>query len=186
MKKQMIRQILDNQNISSPVAAYLLEQARLEDHRKGHVLLKNGEICQRVWFLVKGLAKSRYFDQSGKQLITRFWQENSIILAKESFNERTAGKQDLVLLEDSTLLSLDYQQEKVLQSQYPESQRFTRRLHLMDERQNQLRAHLLTLPAAQAYAMFCAEFDCNRFLLQDIAAYLNRTPQSISRVRRYK
>lgn len=184
MKKEMIKKVLESANISSGMSSYLLEYARVDSHKKGYLLVHKGQICQRAWFLVKGLAKSRYFDQNGKQLITRFWKENQIILAKESFNLPLPAAEDIVLLENCTLLSVDHRQEQHLGSLFAETQSLARQIHLADERQNQLRSHLLTLSTAQAYGLFCKNFDANRFQLQDIGAYLNRTPQSISRIRR--
>lgn len=186
MKEEIIKQMLGNEKVGNGLFQYLLEKARLETQKKGHVLLRNGDICQHVWYIEKGLVKSRYFDQTGKELISRFWQEKEYILAKYSFNNGVPALEDIVLLEDSILFSINRSQQQHIDSQFPQITKLARKVHIMDDHHNQLRSHMLTETTAEAYNRFCKEFSISRFKQKDIAAYLNRSAQAISKVRRLR
>lgn len=189
MKEELISRILAKRIVSRDFSAYLLNQIRVEKLKKGHALLKKGEICHHIWLIEKGLAKSRYFDQTGKQIITRFWKENEIMLAKGSFNDRVPAKEDIILLENAVVVSINFPQAQFIYHTFPESHTIARQIHVTDEHSNRLRFHLLTLPASDAYKAFCQEFKSvpfTRFQQQDIAAYLNLSPHTVSMIRREK
>jgi len=189
MKEKLIASIQAQYHLSKEFTAYLYQVSRLETLKKGRLLQRIGDTSEHIWFLGQGYVKSRYFDQSGKQHITRFWKENELILVKDSFNNKSQALDDIVSMENVTALSVDYQQVQQVLTTYPESNRLSRWVHVTDERSSRLRLNLLTLPTDEAYALFCEKFKhfpLNRFLQQDIAAYLNCSPHTISMIRRKK
>ena len=49
---------------------------------KGTTLLKSGEKFSQTFFIMSGLIKSRYFDEDGKQIVTRFWKKMRLCYPK--------------------------------------------------------------------------------------------------------
>lgn len=155
---------------------------------KGEKLVSENQLTNKTWFVHSGLLKSRYFDHTGKQIITHFYKEQEIILIK---NMTPAGiqaraDQEIVLLEDCILFSVNSLQLQHIFDQYPEAHRISRKVYQMDLQKKDLRARLLVMPAPGAYTEFCHHFPCQRILLQDIASFLNIRPYSLSRIRARK
>lgn len=189
MKEKLIANMQAQYHLSKEFTAYLYQVSRIETLKKGRLLQRIGDASEHIWFLGHGYLKSRYFDQSGKQHVTRFWKENEFILVKDSFNNKSPASDEIISMEKVTALSVDYQQVQHVLTTYPESNRLGRWLHVTDERSSRLRLNLLTLPTDEAYRQFCEKFKnfpLNRLLQQDIAAYLNCSPHTISMIRRKK
>lgn len=171
--------------LDSAMEAYLQNNVSINNYPKGYILKSNGITSDRIWFVGKGLLKSRHFDQNGKQIVTRFWTEYEMILLKRK-NGAATDTEQIVLLEDSILLTLTNHQLEVLYTDFHRVHQITRRIYLSELRKRDIRPSLLVMPAADAYANFCHLFPCQRLLLQDIAYYLNIRPYSLSRIRRLK
>lgn len=169
--------------LSSEFKNYLHKTAIKQDFPKGTTLLKSGEKFSQTFFVLAGLIKSRYFDEDGKQVVTRFWKENEIVLPKGGFMENMESLEDIVLLEDCKLLSIHNKQIEFAYHAFSETYKLSRKIHFKDSRKQYQRATLLVLPAVKAYPAFCQLFPCNRILLQDIAYFLNIRPYTLSRIR---
>jgi len=169
--------------LSSEFKNYLHQSAIREDLPKGTMLLKSGDKFNQTWFVLAGLIKSRYFDEDGKQIVTRFWKENEIVLPKGGFMENMESLEDIILLEDCKLLSIHNKQIEFAYHAFSETYKLGRKIHFKDSRKQYQRAAILVLPAVKAYAAFCQHFPCNRIQLQDIAYFLNIRPYTLSRIR---
>lgn len=169
--------------LSADFVAYLQNRVRPLQYLKGHFLIRAGEKFNQTWFVIRGLAKSRYLDEDGKQVVTRFWKENEIIIPKGAFMENMVSLEDIILLEDTKLLSLSHKEIEHAYNTFLETHVLSRKIHFKDSRKQYQRAALLVLPAIKAYPEFCKLFPCNRILLQDVAYFLNIRPYTLSRIR---
>ena len=174
--------------LSDDFVAYLEASISVQQYMKGERLVGQTQITHKTWFVYSGLLKSCYFDQSGRQIITRFYREQELILINsgDDSDGKTRAREEIILLEDCTLFSINSQQLQYIFENFDESHRITRRIYLIDSRKKDLRSRLLVMPAAEAYVEFCRHFPCQRMLLQDIAYYLNIRPYSLSRIRKRK
>jgi len=169
--------------LSEAFTSFLQHKTRPIHYRKGHLLIRAGDRFNQTWFMNAGLAKSRYFDEAGKQVVTRFWKENEIVIPKGAFMENMVSLEDIVLLEDSKLLAISNKEVEFAYQAFVETHVLSRKIHFQDSRKQYQRASLLVLPAIRAYPEFCRLFPCNRILLQDIAYFLNIRPYTLSRIR---
>lgn len=154
--------------------------------KKGEKLHSQGEVCNYVTFVNKGLLKA-YHIVDGKEYVEAFFIEDEYLSDYSSFLTRTPGLLYVECLEDSELLLLDYQSVQELYEKINEFQKFGRLMAeflfiMISMRTNSL---LFESPE-QRYINFEKENPdlMQRVPLYSIAAYLGVTPEALSRIRK--
>jgi hypothetical protein len=151
---------------------------------RGAIFHKEGSAAQ-IWFIQEGLAKGFYYDQDGREHITRFWSENQMILLTSPSERFHMGTADHVqLLENASLTTLSHASIAYMHQSYAQTARFTSKILLADRNMAELKSYLCALPARQAYQQFKRYFPYRRLPLKDIAGFLEITPGTLSEVRR--
>lgn len=154
--------------------------------KKGEHLVKQGEICNHVSFINKGLLRF-YMLIDGKEIPTGFFMQNQYGSAYESFLTRQPSNENIDVMEDAELLQIDYENMQKLYKNYPIFQVFGRKVAeqlfiVLSQRVDALQ--LLT--PEQRYQKLV---DKSSLLLQQIpqymlAAYIGVTPEHLSRIRK--
>lgn len=165
--------------------SYLLAHFSTRPFHKGDVLVREGQVCQYVYFIKEGMVKLCSFNDE-REFIMRFFTENMFVTVLNSFTDQTPSHFQIKALEDGMALMLhkddmeqlcksDHQIEAVIRQwlQWAASQMMYR-LNVMLEND-----------AATRYQIF---IDNNAALLQrislgDLANYLGITQASLSKIR---
>lgn len=154
--------------------------------KKGDHLVKQGEVCNHVSFINKGLIRF-YMLIDGKEIPTGFFMQNQYGSAYESFLTRQPSNENIDVLEDAELLQLDYSSMQMLYSKYTIFQVFGRKVaeQLFIVLSQRVAALQLQTPE-QRYQKLV---DNGSLLLQQIpqymlAAYIGVTPEHLSRIRK--
>jgi len=154
--------------------------------KKGEHLIKQGEICNHVSFLNKGMIRY-YMLVDGKEIPTGFFMQNQYASAYESFLTRQPSNENIDVLEDVELLQIDYNDMQMLYKNYPIFQIFGRKVaEQLFIVLSQRVAALQLLTPEQRYQKLV---DNGSLLLQQIpqymlAAYIGVTPEHLSRIRK--
>ena len=80
-----------------------------EELPKGHFLFREGELCQKLFFIEKGIARVYYCHES-KDITAWFSAENFFLTAIDSFSQNIATRYNCELLEPSIVYSTYYDQ----------------------------------------------------------------------------
>lgn len=159
--------------------------AKMEVYKKNAVLLKEGHVCRHIHFIEEGLARAFYYKDQ-KEYTSWFMDENNLIISVFSFFSQKPSYENIQLLEDSSIVSLDYDNLQQLYRQYPEFNYIGRILTeqyytISEERTKSLR----TLSAHERYIQLMEVFPSlfNRVPLQYIASYLGMSRETLSRIR---
>lgn len=97
----------------------------IEDVPKGHTILKEGRVCERMYFIAKGTLRMFHY-QDGKDITYWIYPENGIVTSWHSYISRNPSSEYIETTEASTLLSLSYNQWQDLYLKYPKLERFGR------------------------------------------------------------
>ncbi|RMG31793.1 MAG: Crp/Fnr family transcriptional regulator [Bacteroidetes bacterium] len=154
--------------------------------KKGEYLYREGGICHKLAFVLRGLIRSFYHIEGEE--VTRFivW-ENFFVTAFSSFISRKSSNENIQAIEDSHVLVICYEDLQHLYRKHPSWQELGRRLveesHL---RLEQRVLSLLTHTAEQRYrALAITQPELlRRVPLQYIASLLGIKPETLSRIRR--
>lgn len=160
--------------------------ALVEDVPKGHLLLKEGKTCERLYFIVKGTLRTYHF-QDGKDITYWIYPDNTIITSWHSYILRKPSSEYIETTEDATLVSLSYNQWQDLYLKHPKIERFGR---LILEEQMALLDDFFKgyyfLTAKEKYNLLIASFPTitQRANLGHIASMLGISQETLSRIRK--
>ncbi len=158
----------------------------LKTLRKGHFLLREGDVARHLAFVVKGCLRCYSIDRKGEVHVVQFAIEDSWISDPYSSLTGEPSEYNIDAIEDSELLILDRSAQEKLLSEIPKFERLFRLLLEGRFVANQKRiTGSLSSSAAERYLNFLKKYPAiaRRVPQTQIAAYLGITPQSLSRIR---
>lgn len=98
---------------------------KVEKVQKGCQIVKEGKVCNRLYFLSSGTART-FFYQKGKDITHWIYPSNTMFTSWHSYYLRKKSVEYIELTEDATLISLSYEQWQSLYNSFPELNRFGR------------------------------------------------------------
>ena len=153
---------------------------------KNDVFIEAGKICNKIGLIEKGLMTCVY-NKDGNEIIDEFAFENYFITNYYSFLTHTASEKEIRCIEDTTLYVISREQLEQLATTNP----FIERMNSIMNEKLFLRAHnriksLLLHSASERYQQLITERPdlAQRIPQYLLAAYLNVSPETISRIRK--
>ncbi|MBN2350696.1 MAG: Crp/Fnr family transcriptional regulator [Bacteroidales bacterium] len=151
--------------------------------------LKEGEICNYIGYVTKGLLRSYFYDDQANEITTSFFPESTLIIALDSFNNRAPSKEFIKAIEDSELSVVSYLRQMELYQLIPAWNQICKDLgdikigEMLNRTEN-----FQTLTAAERYQRFCKEYPqlLQRVNLGYIASYIGVDNATLSRIRKKK
>ena len=153
--------------------------------QKGEIILREGEICENIYWVAKGLVRQFYY-KNEKELTEYMATEDNIVMSIESLFKEQPSSQQIVALEPTILFALpkkDLEHEAVrnvnIQMLY---RKILEESHII----SQVHADMLRFESAQErYAKLVKRSPqlVLRAPLVYVASYLQMTPETLSRVR---
>jgi len=157
--------------------------------RADEFFLREGDICNYIGYVTKGLLRSYYYDDHANEVTTNFFPEGSLIIAMDSFNNRVPSKEYIKAIEDSELSIISHQRQNELYRLVPAWNLICK--DLADLKIGEMLGRtdsLQTLSATERYQKFCNEFPqlLQRVNLGYIASYIGVDNATLSRIRKKK
>jgi CRP-like cAMP-binding protein len=175
--------------LSPEVADELLGKSEKQDLPKHFLLHKEGEICQKIYFIEKGLVRWYYHNEDGKEITDSFAAENSFVTAFDSFFQRKPSRYFIELLEDSIVYSMNYADLEESFERIHEIQQVSRMILIeILEQSLDKNAALQFRNSYQRYDFITEKHPdlLQRVSLGHIASYLGITQETLSRIRARK
>ncbi|MCM4167781.1 Fumarate and nitrate reduction regulatory protein [Arenibacter antarcticus] len=153
---------------------------------KNTLLAKAGVVCNTLYYMEKGVARSYYTNAEGKDITAWFFNEGNFMTSLESFFQQKNSAYHLELLEDSLLYSISKDDLDQLFQKFPSMERFGRKLviKLLGDMMGKLNA-IQFQTAKERYHFMINEYPDLYFRvpLGHIASYLGITQETLSRIR---
>jgi len=154
--------------------------------KKKTLLLRQGEICRFEAYIVKGCIKKYYIDENGDQVVLQFAVEDWWISDIGSFYEQRPSNLFIEALEDTELLTIDFESKEKLFREIPSLERVFR--IMMQRAYSVLESRFyatVSHSAESRYLEFVSKYPSllQRVPQQQIASYLGITPESLSRIK---
>jgi CRP-like cAMP-binding protein len=154
--------------------------------RKRKLLLKEGNFCDHVYFIVKGAVRG--FTREGqKDITTWIVVENELVSSILSLNRRVPSIENIQVLENTELLVISNLDLQRMYDDLPEFNIVARKLLQHYYADAERRAFIARLTKAEnKYRHFLLHHEplANRIPLKYIASYLGMTLETLSRVRK--
>lgn len=157
----------------------------IQRHKKGTVLLKEGEVCNECYLVLEGCLRS-YYLIDGEEKTTAFYTEEELAYPV-SYNSREPSEYYISCLEDCLLCVGNLEKTEVLVEEIPRLESLGHLFdnELMVEHQKRLDDYR-TLDPEERYRKLLDERPglCNRVPQYHLASYLGIRPETLSRIRR--
>ena len=155
--------------------------------RKKQYLLQEGFVCRYEYFVNRGCLRTFFVDNKGLEHNVQFSVEDWWTGDMYSFLTQKPGRFNIVAVEDSDLLCIDYPSLEELYKRVPKFEKFFRLL--LQNAFIALQERVLSgmsETAEERYINFRKKYASmdNRIPQNQVASFLGITPESLSRVRR--
>lgn len=155
--------------------------------KAGRNLLTLGQISDKLYYIEAGLVHAFYDTDISREVSNWFDQEDGWVFSVQSFFKQIPSNEYIQLLEDSQLITIDYQDLQKLLNQYPELNLpfrliYERYLIVYDKR-IQLFREKDVLKRYQGFLDLYPRLAC-RLQVKHIAQFLNLAPATLSRIRK--
>lgn len=154
--------------------------------RKGGMLLKEGTICESLYFIKKGAIRG-FIKAGNKDITTWISIENELVTSIAGLNTQSESLENIQAIENCELLVMSYADLHELYTRLPEFNIVGRKLLQQYYHDAESRAFISRLPATeQKYHHFINRYPhlINRIPIKYIASFLGVTLETLSRVRK--
>ncbi len=162
------------------------EQIDILEAKKGTLLLADGEVASKCYFVLKGCIR-QYSMVDGEEKTTAFFTEEEAAVAFTSYAQGVPCSHFWICAEDSTLIVGAQNIEMEMYEQFPHLQAMTRMMVEQDfgKRQEEFAAFIVSSPEERyLHLMNNRPSLLQRVPQHQIASYLGVTPESLSRIRK--
>ena len=158
-----------------------------ENFKKNEIILNAGEICQKLYFIKKGLIRTFHVSQNGTEFTRLIALENDFCTILLSFTEKVQSPANIQALENTEVFAinkLDFQE--FLKQSETAKKIYTKILEDFQNFQISRLQFLTTLSPQEKVAQFIAENSALEKRISDkiISTYLQITPETYSRCKK--
>ncbi|RXJ51199.1 Crp/Fnr family transcriptional regulator [Gelidibacter gilvus] len=154
---------------------------------KNQTLVRQGEVCKTLYFIEKGMGRSYYLNENGKEITQWFFGIGKFMSSVDSFFQQTPSLYYLEVLEDATLYSISKEDMDQLFAKYHKMEKMGRlvTIEMLTKMVNKLNA-IQFQTAKERYDYMLTEFPdiAYQVPLGHIASYLGMTQETLSRIRK--
>ncbi|HIV83508.1 MAG TPA: Crp/Fnr family transcriptional regulator [Candidatus Prevotella intestinigallinarum] len=152
---------------------------------KGEKVIREGEVCTHMYWVVKGLVRQYYY-KNNKELTEHMAVENNIVMCIESLFKEKPTHLNIMTLEPTVIYAIPRQQLERVAMKSLNIQILYRKILEESLIQSQIHADMLRFESAQSRYAKLVKLQPQLVLrapLVYIASYLQMTPETLSRVR---
>ncbi|MBK7635171.1 MAG: Crp/Fnr family transcriptional regulator [Saprospiraceae bacterium] len=154
--------------------------------QKGDYFVKQDKICKHIGFIISGTIRIYYINSKGEETTYGFCQENCLTTSFKSFLSQTPSHLVLQALENTRLLTIDYEHLNLLYKKYPTWQNIGRIITQNEFLIMEQYASVLNNETAKEKYLRLLKEQPNvlqKASIEDIASYLGVTRRTLSRIR---
>lgn len=174
------------QPVSNETLEQFLAHFELIEVKKSTILLREGEVCRHLYFILKGGIRCFMHDNQGREINLHFYFEDELVSEFKSLRLQKPSSRNLVTLSTCNLLKVarpDYllmfeQNIEFTQAAF----RFFQELYIAEEAHSEM---LKKLSAEERYLHVCNHQPhlLQRVSLTQLASWLGTSRESLSRIR---
>jgi len=173
-----------SEDLRNEITSCLVE----EQFARKKIILKEGQVSHRIYFIKKGFIRA-YYHKSGNEFTSWFMGEGEIIVSVYSFFSRKPSFENIEVLDDCILQSINWDQLQNIYRKFPEfnltGRIITEQYYIRSEERA---INLQTLTAKQRYDKLLLNYPgiLQKASLGQIASFLSIKQETLSRIRAKK
>jgi CRP-like cAMP-binding protein len=154
--------------------------------KRGEILLREGEVCRHVYFIVKGCLQVFVMDRNGDESIREFFFENDWTTDIFGFQNQLPSKEFIKCVEPCQLLQISFEQFQVLAAAIPAFEAVYRKILEVSYNNAVYRLNTLTSMNALDRIQWLNEHQpkiLTRLSSRVVASYLGIAPETFTRLK---
>jgi CRP-like cAMP-binding protein len=184
--EHFINKIKSSLLLTAEAEEFLYSISKEKAIAKGEVLIQQGDVVNKTYFVTEGCLRSFCTDKSGKEHTLQFAIKNWWISDFIAIYNNELATLTVESIKESKVIEFNANELNTIYTKYPEFEAFQRKnleRHLVSLHKRIL--NQLQLSAEERYDLFLAQYpEVEQFLPNyHIASYLGITQQSLSRIR---
>jgi len=186
MKEELRKMLLNYPILTSEDIDLIVENANVQQYKKGTVLLEQGQISKECYSVLKGIVRE-YYIVDGEEKTTAFFSEGQAVNSFTSYSENKPSKHFLVCATDCLLTVGNQALEEEMCKQIPKLEGIIRKEveRVSGIAQDEFALFITSSPEQRYLNLLDKRPDLyNRIPQHQIASYLGITPESLSRIRK--
>lgn len=186
MVQKLIHYFRNIMPLTADEERFIADNICVGEYKKGHLLLKEGEVAKECYFVLRGCVR-QYYMIDGEEKTSNFFTEEQWVVSLQSFAQRQPADHYLECVEDTILVVGNEQREEEIYSTNSKFETISRMvLEKIISGQQALQARYVTDTPEQRYLHL---LDANPQLVQrvplyQLASYIGVKPESLSRIRK--
>ena len=186
MNSSLITHIRKSIDLNDSEAEMVLSYFDHQTIKKKTLLLEEGQICNKQYFILKGCLRSYIINSKGNEQTLQFGIENWWVTDYISFQSQNASHFFIQAIENSEVISIHKTALEELLSQLPKLERYFKLILQKSFGAAQMRIkYLFTMTAEERYLHFSSSFPefVQRVPQYMLASYLDFSPEFMSKIR---
>ncbi|EOP42702.1 Crp/Fnr family transcriptional regulator [Bacillus mycoides] len=187
MKEILMKYMTNLTTLSEEQQRMIVEELQIEEYKKGTVLLGQGDVPSKCYFVLKGCVRQHCIDESGKELTSNFYTEEQAIANFNHHKQDKLSPHTLTCLEDCLVVVGDLYSEKDMYKKYSQLEEMTRQMieYNFGEVQEELTLFITSTPEERYKSLLQKRPHLiDRVPQYQLASYLGITPESLSRIKK--
>jgi len=155
--------------------------------KKKEILLNEGQICRKHFFVLKGCLRLFYVKETGTEQTTQFAIESWWMTDNLAFLEQKPSAFSIQAVEPSEILTITYEAQEKMLAQFPQMERYFRRVFEKSFAAAQLRIKYINDYSSEELYLHFANSQptfLQRIPQYLLASYLGFTPEYLSEIKK--
>lgn len=165
----------------------IAEEIKIEEFKKGTILLRQGDVPTKCYFVLKGCIRQYSIDEKGKEVTSNFYTEEQAIAVFNNHKLDKSSEYTFVCLEDSVLVVGDLAIEQDMYTKYTQLEIMTRKMieENFGKVQEEFATFISSTPEERFKTLLMKRPQLvDRVPQHQLASYLGITPESLSRIKK--
>jgi CRP-like cAMP-binding protein len=165
----------------------ILEDVLVEEYKKGTILLEQGDVPTKCYFVLKGCVRQYSIDETGREVTSNFYTEEQSVSNFKYHKQDKSSAYSYTCMEDCLLVVGDNDTNMDMFNKYSQLESMTRQMveEKLGEVQDDLASFIASTPEERYKALLQKRPGLvDRVPQHQLASYLGITPESLSRIKK--